>query len=349
MPSSLMHHELFETPARLRAQHEANTPTIETLAVSIATLRPARWFVVGRGTSDHAGAYLGYAAGLLSGHIVADLSPSLMTVYARRLRFDDALLIAISQSGAGSDINHVVSGFAAAGGTTLALTNEPDSELARRAQHCLALRMGPEKAVAATKTFLGTLAALTQLLARLGGHAALEKALFALPDRLAAAGADTGGQPDLSLVSERPASMFVIGRGIGLAVAREIALKCKEVCAVHAEAYSAAEFRHGPFALVGPDRPVIVLCLDDETRPQLLELAKQISALGAPCVLIGPGLPAMPAASPIKCCALPTTGSVYTDAILMTFALYAALEHAAVASGLDPDAPPHITKVTSTY
>jgi glucosamine--fructose-6-phosphate aminotransferase (isomerizing) len=342
-----MHRELHETPARLSAQIKANAPHVASISKTLWEAAPPRWFVVGRGTSAHAGAFFRYAMGLLSGRLISELPPSLMTVYARRMSFTHALLIAISQSGAGADINHVATQFNAAGGMTLALTNAPDSELARRAHYCLLLRMGPEKAVAATKTFLGTITALIQLSAAISGDHRLEDTLFRLPAKLKTTADDALLAPRAFALFKSP--MFVIGRGLGLAIAREIALKFKEVCRIHAEAYSAAEFRHGPMALAGPGCPILLLCLDDETRPQMLALAHEIDALGAPTVLIGSDLPAMPDQQHSQRLSLPATGSVYTDAVMATFQIYDAIERLAVSLGLDPDRPAHISKITSTY
>ncbi len=344
-----MHRELFETPERLREQLAANAPHADDITRTLNETTPTQWFVVGRGTSDHAGSFFRYASGLLRGCIVGDLSPSLMTVYDRSPSFIDGFLIAISQSGAGSDINHVVSEFTAGGGLTLALTNDADSALAHAAKFTLPLHMGPETAVAATKTFLGTLTALLQLLAISNSDDKLTQCLSALPDRLSQAAGEGQARIDTQALSRFSSPLFVIGRGLGLPIAREVALKFKEVCVMHAEAYSAAEFKHGPLALVGSACPILILSLDDETRPQTLDLAREADALGAPVVVVGPDLPAPPDDTNVSYRSLPITGSIYTDAVMASFLLYDVIERLALDRGIDPDEPPHIQKVTSTY
>jgi glucosamine--fructose-6-phosphate aminotransferase (isomerizing) len=194
--------------------------------------------------------------------------------------------------------------------------------------------------VAATKSYLCSLAALLQLAARWSGDVALLAATEALPDILRAA-----WQEDWSPLVEglREAhSLFVLGRGLGLGAAQEAALKFKETCGLHAEAFSSAEVQHGPMALVGPGFPVLAFAQDDETGDGTVAVAEEFRARGAPVWVVrpgaqGPGVLPLPAAPHPACTPLMTVQ-----------AFYRAVNALAIARGHDPDLPPHLHKVTET-
>jgi glucosamine--fructose-6-phosphate aminotransferase (isomerizing) len=273
----------------------------------------------------------------------------LLTVYGRRLRFERPFVLAISQSGAGRDVNAVVGQIGDMGGRSLALTNEPDSALAEQASFCLPLCAGPERAVVATKTFIATLGAVTQLVAALSEDRALTDAVTELPAALAETARHAKAWWNPEAFSRLGPPMFVIGRGVGFAIACELALKLKEACRIHAEAYSAAEFKHGPIAVVNAECPVLVLCLDDETREGVLALVRDLDGMNAPVILVGPQLPALTECSRVHCLSTPKTATVFTDAIVAVFQMYDAIERLSAARGIDSDQPPHLNKVTSTF
>ncbi|AWN15035.1 SIS domain-containing protein [Salinisphaera sp. LB1] len=346
--TTLMRREMLETPERLAAQWAANRDAITAIAADLAARPNAPWWVTARGSSSHAGAFFAAAAGLGAGRVVGEITPSLFTVYGRKPMLAGAVVMAISQSGAGSDINAVVEAANATGALTLALTNDPESRLAATAAHTLDLAMGPEKAVAATKTYLGTLAAAARLVATVADDHELEAALERLPATLAHR-RDNQAPLDASALAAFDSAGFVLGRGVSLGIAREVALKFKEVCVTPAEAFSAAEFIHGPLTLVGRGTPVLIICLDDATRPGLIDTAHRLAELEANVTLLGPGLEDVTPAEYLSVVSRPATGNVYTDAIAMAFDCYGALEARAVALGYDPDQPPNVRKVTSTY
>lgn len=346
--STRMRSELLETPERLADQWTQNVDTIAALGADLINHEVAPWWVTARGSSAHAGVFFAAAAGLTAGRVVGEITPSLFTVYGRTPRLQGAMVMAISQSGAGSDINAVVEAANAADALTVALTNDRDSRLADSAAHTIDLAMGAETAVAATKTYLGTLAAGARLIAAVADDCELDRALERLPATLAER-RDGVAPLDSEALAAFDRAGFVLGRGVGLGIAREIALKFKEVCVTPAEAFSAAEFIHGPLTLVGPGTPVLIVCLDDATRPGLLDVARQLAKLGAAVTVIGPGLGEVRAAEGLKVFSRPATGNVYADAIATAFDLYGALERRAVALGYDPDQPPNVAKVTSTY
>lgn len=343
-----MRRELLETPERLAEQWTANREAIAAIAADLTARPNAPWWVTARGSSSHAGAFFSAAAGLGAGRVVGEITPSLFTVYGRKPALADSVVMAISQSGAGSDINAVVEAANASDALTLALTNDASSRLAGTAAHTIDLAMGPEKAVAATKTYLGTLAASARLVAAVADDRALEAALQRLPETLAGR-RDNEAPLDASALAAFDGAGFVLGRGVGLGIAREIALKFKEVCVTPAEAFSAAEFIHGPLTLVGPGTPILMICLNDATRPGLLDTAYQLAGLGARVTLLGTDLDDAASADNLSIVSRPSTGNIYTDAIALAFDCYGALEARAIALGYDPDQPPNVRKVTSTY
>jgi glucosamine--fructose-6-phosphate aminotransferase (isomerizing) len=171
------------------------------------------------------------------------------------------------------------------------------------------------------------------------GDAELLAALHALPAELEKAG-QLDWRAALPVLGEA-GHLYMIGRGLGLSAAQEAALKCKETCALHAEAYSGAEVRHGPLALLGPGFPALILAQDDATRPGLEALAAELAARGVDVLIAG--------ASAAGAIALPTLAAPAALApILLAASTYPLLAALARLRGLDPDRPPHLRKVTET-
>lgn len=345
---TLMRRELLETPERLADQWIANRDSIAAVAADINARKGAPWWLTARGSSSHAGTFLASVAGLAAGQLVGEIVPSLFTVYGQQPALKGSVLTAISQSGMGSDINAVVAAANASGALTLGLTNDPASNLATAAHHVIDLAMGPEQAVAATKTYLGTLVAAARLLAAVADNRELTHAIERLPEQLAER-RDDGVPLGADALAAFDGAGFVLGRGLGLGIAREVALKFKEVCVIPAEAFSAAEFMHGPLTLVGPGTPVLLICLNDATRTGVIETARRLAGLGAHVTLLGTELDTVAGAANLSVVSRASTGNVYTDAMALAFDCYDALEARAVALGFDPDQPSNLAKVTSTY
>jgi glucosamine--fructose-6-phosphate aminotransferase (isomerizing) len=204
----------------------------------------------------------------------------------------------------------------------------------------LPLRAGPERSVAATKTFLAACFALLQLTAAWSGDAALGQACEDAPTALDRAGACDWG-PALAGLAEAQ-SLYVVGRGWGLGIAQEMALKFKETCRIHAEAYSAAEVLHGPLALVGPGFPAIVLDPGDEGGESARAVAQRMGELGAG--VLHAGMSAMPGI------ALPLPSGLAAPLVPLAQirAFYGGLAALSQDRGFDPDRPPHLSKVTRT-
>jgi len=274
------------------------------------------------------------------GRLVATLPMSLVTLYDAALRARDLLLLAISQSGQSPDLVAPVRELGAGGATTVAWVNAPGSPLAAASAWHFALHAAPERSVVATRSFTASLVGAARLAGHWQGDRDLLDALEALPATLEEATAAEGLGGLAPLRAAR--GMLVIGRGAGLAVAEEAALKLKETCGIQAEAFSAAEVQHGPMALVGDGYPVLVFALRGPALASLVELAGDLRARGARVLL------AAPASVAGRDLTVAETLAEDLDPIAAIQAFYVHVEALARARGLDPDAPPNLSKVTRT-
>jgi len=227
-----------------------------------------------------------------------------------------------------------------AGALTAAIVNMLDSPLADACDIVLPMGAGPERSVAATKTFIAALAVLLRFVARLSDDGAMDKALTRLPARLAAAGA-LDWSPALAPLAGA-ASLVTIGRGPTLAIAREASLKLKENCRLHAEAFSGAEFEHGPVTLVSNDYPIVLFMPTDAAAAGLQALAAKLRRKGAALVVAEPG-----GAAPGRLATLPPDHPE-TDAVCLIQTFYGLAHRLAARIGTDVDQPRHLQKVTRT-
>jgi glucosamine--fructose-6-phosphate aminotransferase (isomerizing) len=295
---------------------------------------------VARGSSDHAASYCAYLIMARLGRVVASLPMSLVTLYKSPLVTRDTLTIAISQSGQSPDVVEPIEYFRAGGATTIALVNDTTSPLARAAEWTMPLHAGQEKSVAATKSFIASLVAGARLVAHWQDDAELKAGLEALPEALRAA-----SQSDWSKAVEvlAPArNIMVVGRGISFPVALEAALKFKETSALQAEAFSGAEIKHGPMALIEEGYPLLIFATRGPTQAGLLQLAAEMRGRGAHVLL------AAPADVAERDLTLPVAATPDLDPIVAVQAFYVMAAQLAAARGMNPDAPRHLSKVTKT-
>jgi len=261
------------------------------------------------------------------------------SIYHAAPRMADALCLAISQSGRSPDLLATVAAARDAGATTVALVNDETSPLATGADVLIPLRAGAERSVAATKSFIGALGAILDLVAAWTGDQALGADVRALPRHLA-----TAWSLDWTPLADALQSadgLYVVGRGIGLGVAQEAALKFKETCGLHAEAFSAAELRHGPIALVGPTFPLLVFRQEDGTDEGVDTLIADVLARGGPVIVAG--------AAPAGAIALPVVDAPsIIQPVLQIQSFYRAVATLSVRRGHDPDRPISLRKVTET-
>ncbi|MFT3974221.1 MAG: SIS domain-containing protein [Amaricoccus sp.] len=320
------------------------TEAADATAAAGAAMRasdPRLVVTVARGSSDHAATYLKYAVEMTAGIPVASVGPSVASVYGRRLRLDGAVCLGISQSGRSPDIVMMMESARDGGALTVAVTNTADGPMAMACDHTLALHAGPELSVAATKTFVVSVVAALALVAEWRQDDGLRAAIAALPLQF-----DRALACDWTPLADRlvrASQAFVLGRGPGFAIAAEMALKFKETCAIHAEAYSAAEVLHGPAALVQAGFPVLALGVADAALPQVVATAERLAGQGADVFLTAPG-----AAPPVV--PLPSVADVHplTAPLVAAVSFYRFIEALARRRGFNPDTPPYLRKVTET-
>ncbi|MDQ1121354.1 MULTISPECIES: SIS domain-containing protein [Pseudoxanthomonas] len=334
---TLMYNEAASTAQVVAAQFARNHATVVALAQSLRQNPPPFVATCARGSSDHAATFGKYLFETQLGVVTASASPSIGSVYGAPLQLAGALFIVISQSGKSPDLLRNAEAAKAAGARVVALVNVEDSPLAQLAEVVIPLCAGPEKSVAATKSYLASLAALLQLAAHWSQDAALLAALDALPGALRQAWDADWSSVTEGLVDAH--NLFVLGRGLGLAAAQEAALKFKETCGLHAEAYSSAEVKHGPMALVGPGFPVLCFAQPDGTEAGMLTLAREFRARGAQVWVAATHDGDLPLVEvPHPACA----------PLLTIQSFYKAINALALARGHNPDVPPHLNKVTET-
>jgi glucosamine--fructose-6-phosphate aminotransferase (isomerizing) len=320
-------------------QLSANAALVSSLAEQLCAERPRGVVTYARGSSDHAATFAKYVIETRAHVLTTSAAPSIASIYGGALDLTEMLAMAISQSGKSPDILSAIAAGKSAGALTLALVNAEDSPLAELCDVTIPLRAGPEQSVAATKSYIATLSAILQLVAAWSDDRSIAAALETAPALLREAWRCDWSPLIGGLTGAR--SIFVIGRGPGFAIAQEAALKFKETCRIQAEAFSAAEVRHGPMALVGPDLPLLVFRQSDETADGTDELVRDVLERGAPVFIAG-GDVAGATALPIP------SADPLIEPMLQIAALYRAANALSLLRGLDPDRPPHLTKVTET-
>ena len=335
-----MRREIVEIPdavARLLAEGDG---VLREAGAAIRARNPHFIVTVARGSSDHAASFLKYAIELTAGIAVASVGPSIASIYGAKLRLNGSACLAISQSGKSPDIVAMAEQARAGGALTIALTNTADSPLAHASDHAIDILAGTERSVAATKSFVSSAVAGLALMAHTMDDADLHAALKVLPEQLRRAVASDWSP--LGAALDRSTSLFILGRGPSFAIANEVALKLKETCSMHAEAYSAAEVMHGPLALVGPGFPVLALAARDASEPSVAEACGRLVAKGASVfttTALATGGTQLPFVA---------TGHPLTDPLALIVSFYAFVESFARHRGFDPDQPRNLRKVTET-
>ena len=334
-----MYCEAEQAPAVVRHQLEANAERLDRLGERLRQLAPRAVVTCARGSSDHAATFAKYLIETRLNILTSSAAPSVSSVYDSTLNLAGTVFIAISQSGASPDLLSTVRAARNAGALVVALVNAESSPLAQTADFTIPLCAGIERSVAATKSYIASLCAIIQLVGSWARDAELLEALREAPALLERAWSLDWGAAVTRL---RVASdLYVIGRGLGLGVAQEAALKFKETCGLHAEAVSSAEVRHGPMALIRAGFPVLMFTQDDETRGGVESLATELAARHADVMLAGSRVP--------HAIILPTTtSSPVLEPMLIVQTFYRMVNALALARGRNPDQPPYLNKVTET-
>ncbi|MGN6148306.1 MAG: SIS domain-containing protein [Rhizomicrobium sp.] len=335
-----MFREAADAPSVVARQLSENRSLANELATTLRAKKPRAIVTGARGSSDHAATYAKYLIETRLGILTSSIGLSIGSVYGTQPDFQDTVFLAISQSGKSPDLLASVEKAKAGGAFVIAIVNDGKSPLSMLAHATIPLLAGAEKSVAATKTYLASVAAIAALAAAWSEDNVLIKSLVQLPDLMREAwNADWSNiVPVLSPAHD----LYTIGRGVGFGAAQEAALKFKETCGLHAEAFSAAEVHHGPMALVKRGFPVLMLSQNDETRAGMKELAQKAAASGAKVMIAGfeaPGALSLPtiAAHPAL------------EPILMAQSFYRMINALSIARGFDPDRPPNLNKITETF
>jgi glucosamine--fructose-6-phosphate aminotransferase (isomerizing) len=331
MTQTIMEQEAKQTPVVIENQLIENEKLAESIGARLRDLNPKMVMIIGRGSSDHAGVFGKYLIEIEAGVPTFAAAPSVSSVYGKQLKLEQALVIVISQSGRSPDILAQAKMAKAAGAFCVALVNDETSPLKDIVDEVLPLRAGAEISVAATKSYLATLSALLQLTAHWTENKELISALATLP---AALQTIIDSKPQLTSKSiDGVKNMVILGRGLGYAITKEMALKLKEVSSIHAEAFSSAEFLHGPVTLVEQGLAILNCEVNDESATSHQEQIQEMKDRGADLVhMRQTDLNVHPRLAPLV--------------VLQRF--YLDVAEVAVTRGFNPDEPKGLKKVTRT-
>lgn len=338
--STAMFREAAESAAAVGRMLAVNRAALSRLGERLRSFAPRAVVTCARGSSDNAATYARHLVETRLGVLSASAALSVGSVYGTGPSLTRSLYVAISQSGMSPDLLASVQQAKLNGAFTVAFINNVNSPLADLADEVVALSAGKEHSVAATKSCIVSFAALALLVAAWADDAPLAAAVEALPETLAQAWA-LDWSPACELLADS-ANLYTLGRGPGLGVAQEAALKLKETCGIHAEAISTAEVLHGPMALAKPGFRSLVFAQNDAAQPGTLAMAQSLVERGAAVLIAGADLAG---AHTLPC--ISTHAAIEPILMLQSFYRMAAL--LSVARGYDPDRPPHLNKVTKTF
>lgn len=346
MAASILETEILEQPAVVKHLLETETAGVQADAARLKDQFDAI-LIAARGTSDNAARYAQYLFGAHNQLPVALATPSLFTLYNRPPVLKRMLVIGISQSGQSPDIVAVLAEAQHQGQPTLAITNDPNSPLAQTAQAIISLGTGLERAVAATKTYTASLAALALFSAALAGDEARLNMLKRIPDLMQTT---LDGLPSALERAERYRYInrcAVIGRGYNYSTAFEIALKVKELTGVVAEPYSSADFRHGPIAIVKDGFPVLIIACQGDVARDITALILELKQRDSELLLVSDQADLLVQAN----LPLPVPGDVpewLTPLLTVLPGQYLGLKLCQT-KGMNPDHPTGLTKITETF
>jgi len=338
---SILFEEIHDQPAAIRRALDAGAGPVRALAQA-AKARGVKFVILAaRGTSDNAATYAKYLLQITCGIPAGLAAPSVHTLYEARVDYRDALVIGVSQSGAGEDINEVVSQARKAGALTAAITNTPDSAIAGIAEHVLQCSAGVERAVAATKTYTTTLALCAALAAEWSGNADLAAALQRVPEAAQRALALLPGTVEpLASTLIHAQRLVSVARGLHFPTAIEASLKIAETSYTATQAFSSADLLHGPIASVPAQTPCLLFAPSGKTEESMRTLAEKLRGRGARVLLAtedaGADLP------------LVDPGTELLAPIVDILPAQLLAYHLTVARGYDPDNPSGLSKVTIT-
>jgi glutamine---fructose-6-phosphate transaminase (isomerizing) len=335
--------EIAEQPHALRRLLEQGYPAIREVADRIRNHQPRFVLLAARGTSDHAALYAKYLVEITLGLPAGLASPSTMTAYGARPDLSGVVWIAVSQSGGSPDLVDSTTVAGERGALTVAVTNAPSSPLADVARYGVDVLAGPERAVAATKSYTSQLLALWLLVDAWRGGTGQEAR--PLPDQADALLKQADG-PRVAGRYRFVERIVVTGRGYAYPTAREAALKLMETSYLSAHAFSGADLLHGPLAMIDEDRPVLAVVPRGIGGDALQVVLERLRERGADVCIVGDERAAEHADAVIP---LPPDVDEQLSPVLQIIPLQQLAHAIAVARGFDPDAPRGLKKVTETW
>jgi glutamine---fructose-6-phosphate transaminase (isomerizing) len=342
MNESILHSEIFEQPAALRRAIGDSVKAVREL-VAAAKARDVRYVVLAaRGTSDNAATYAKYLLQITCGIPVALAAPSVHTMYDAEVDYSGALVVGVSQSGAGEDVNEVVARAKKRGAVTAAITNTPDSPLAGIAEHVLHCQAGVERAVAATKTYTTTLALFAAIAAEWSGSRELLTGLETIDTKTVVALNCEERVAALARTLLHAERVLTVARGLHLCTAIEASLKIAETTYTTTQAFSSADLLHGPIASVAVRTPCLLFVPNGRTAAMMDDVGAKLADRGARVLRLAPdavGPDTLPLTDP---------GTEYLSPIVDIIPAQLLAYHLTVARGLDPDNPRGLSKVTVT-
>ena len=340
--------EILDQPRVLSQILSAHLESILSVAREIGRRDFEFAFLAARGTSDNAGLYAKYLWGIRNRLPVALAAPSMFSIYQSAPNLRRALVVAISQSGQSPDIVAVVQEGRRQGAVTLAVTNDAGSPLALAAEFVIDTNTGPEKSVAATKTYTAQLAAIALLSAGMEGRAEWLKELEHLPgwvdEALRLESQIEGAVPRYRDMKQ----CVALGRGFNYATAHEWSLKLKELTYVVAEPYSAADFQHGPLAILDRGFPVLAVAPEGAVLADMLDTLQRVStSFGVDLTVISNAAQALQlATTPLP---IPSDTPEWLSPIVAIVPAQLFSYHLARAKGIDVEHPRGLQKVTRTW
>jgi glucosamine--fructose-6-phosphate aminotransferase (isomerizing) len=337
---TLMRSEALEAARVVEEQFSENQQLFDEVAQYLNQKNPYSLVTVARGSSDHAAQYLNFLATAKMGKLTTSLSMSALTLYQSQIDVSKSIGVAISQSGQSPDIIKPIEYMKSHNAPTFSLVNDIHSPLALASEWTIPLHAGSEKSVAATKSFIASLSASASLIASWKNDLELTRGLHHLSDDLVKAQKLDWTSPIETLKDAK--RIMIVGRGYGLALALEAALKLKETCSIQAEAFSAAEIKHGPQALIEEGYPLLIFANRGPALHSMLDLATDMKARGANVIL------AAPAFVKNKQLEIQSTHAEELDIISAIQSFYLMTEELSRSLGLNPDHPRNLSKVTKT-
>jgi glutamine---fructose-6-phosphate transaminase (isomerizing) len=345
--TSFLEQEIHEQPAVIERLLSTQAETATRIARAVHDFAPTFVCIAARGTSDNAARYAQYLFATHARLSVALATPSVHTLYHNPPRLERALVIGISQSGQSEDIRQVLQDARDQGALTVSITNDISSPLAQMAHYHLPLHAGPERSVAATKTYTAQLAAVALLVSALMDDAPFHHTLEQVPGWMQTTLEASQRIHDWITDFASMDRYACIGRGYNYCTAFEISLKVKELCYIAGEGYSEADFRHGPIALLQPQFPVLLVAPSGATFETQLDLLAQCAQREARRLVISNDARVQPLAT--HWLSIPETVPEWLSPLVCVLPGQMLAMELARAKGLSLDQPRGLNKVTSTY